>query len=197
MSKRKFVFSTAIGLFLTVFASKSVFASEGQIELRNQQQGQAHCYAVSGYLPGEAQYNILVICRNLVYPVSPEALKYVVWMTPSNGSAPRRLGDLAFGKVTYKTNIPFSSMFVTQEKDVNINAPTGPTVMRGNVRSIPFLEAGSEPQLTDEPEATVSPSPSPAPRRTNVLSFLRSGAVLTVIAIFVVLLMLILVKPFK
>lgn len=196
MNIKKVSLGLLIATFFILIAGKATFASEGQIELRSTTGSQAQCYVLSGYLPGEAQYNILVICRNLIYPVSPEALRYVVWMTPTDGTAPKRLGDLALGKVTYKTNIPFSNMFVTQEKNTNINAPTGPTVMRGNVRPIPFLEGTSQPQPDSSAEPILSPSPTPAPR-SNVLSFLRSGAVITVISIFLILLMLILVKPFK
>lgn len=197
MSIKKLAAGFFLGLGIWLFAAGNAHATEGQIELRNQIKEDSRCYAVSGYLPGEAQYNIVVICRDLIYPATAEATRYVVWITPTNSNTPQRIGELAFGKVLLKTKTPFSSMFVTQEKDTNVKTPSGTTVLRGNVRNIPFLDPnGTAAPSVLEPEATLSPSPTPA-ARGNVLSVFRTGAFITIAAIFIIIVMLVLVKPFK
>lgn len=191
----KKIFTVAV-LAISFFAfAGTAQANEGQIELRNTVGQSPHCYAVSGLFPN-GEYNIEILCRDLIYPISSDLLTYVVWGTPANGGNPFKLGDLGVGKAYFKTKTAFTSLFVTQERDEGVRSPSGPVAMQGNVAPIPFLDTQS-PAQPGVPEATLAPTPSPTPRPSAIANFIRGGGIITAVAVFVVILMLILVKPFK
>ena len=192
---RKIAVTLGLGLAIFFLSAGQASASEGIIQLRNTIGGQSRCFAESVLMP-DFNYTVLVSCRDLVYPVSSELLSYVLWASPIDGGSPIKLGDLSLGKVEFKTKTAFANLFATQERDNGVKNPGGPLVMRGSVEQIPLLQ---NPNLATEPQTStpplVTPFPSPAP--SNLISKLRSGAVVTVISIFLIIVMLILVKPFK
>jgi hypothetical protein len=128
-----FVFS--VFLFLT----KNIHASEGSIEMRSSTREPYRCYAAS-ILTQDQNYQILISCRELIYPAGNTVYVYILWAQPVDGSDPRRLGELGYGRLSAKMNQPFSSLFVTTEPNAGARKPTGPVVMRGNVQPITFLD---------------------------------------------------------
>lgn len=195
---RKLICSGFLALGLLLVASRSTFASEGHITLLSTVGRPTECDVKSTLL---GDYNLLVSCSDLTYSVSEDLVYYVVWATPLAGANPIRLGDLALGRALLKTKTPFSGLFVTQEKTKNPKTPTGSTVMRGNVQTIATVGRPSTslaPNADGSPsEPGSSPSPTAAASSGGVGSILRSGGVITAVAIFLIILMLILVKPFK
>jgi hypothetical protein len=68
--------------------------------------------------------------------------------------------------------------------------------MRGNVRGIPFLESAANaqaPQASDLPILT--PEPTVAPQ--GLFARFKTGTIVIIVSIFIIVAMLILVKPFK
>lgn len=196
---KKFLALFILTLALFGFATKSASASEGIVELRNTVGGQSRCFATSVLMP-DFNYNVLITCRDLIYPVSSEVLTYIVWATPLNSRDAIKLGELNFGKVQFKTKTSFSNIFITQEKDDNKNVkfPAGQVAMRGNVQAIEFLDRPQEniQEEISSPEPTASPVPQPN-QTSNTVRWLRTGGLITVVSIFIIIMMLILVKPFK
>lgn len=178
-------------LFATVFFGVFVFftqkteASEGTIELRSTTRETYRCYATS-MLMQDQNYTILVSCRELLYPAGNTVFTYVLWAQPTDGSAPRRLGELGFGRLNARLNQPFSQLFVTTEPNAGVRAPSGPTVMRGNVQPITFLDRATTPTPTSTSissggggtqngNETVTPTPSQSTGSRVATAFKRAG----------------------
>ena len=177
---RKLIFTIIALLFFSVIASDSL-ASEGTIELRSLNDKNYRCYAASLQIENNV-YNILVSCRNLLYPSDENVISYVMWATPSDGSGEIKLGALGYGKATFKTNSPFSNLFVTTELDSRVRSPNGSVVMRGNVQSIGFLtqaENGIQEELQEEfqPEPTPTPIKQLTTRERLLVGLRRAGLV--------------------
>lgn len=181
---------------LFAFASQAS-ASEGQAEMQNLVGDPSRCVATSGLFAG-SEYNILVLCRDLVYRNNPEALYYIVWAQPTTGGDPIKLGDLGLGNASFKTKTPFSRIFATQERDRNVKRPTGVVAMSGNMHGFAFFANNSaNPVAPGDEQAIMTPSPTPQAQTSNFLSRFRTGGVITVISIIVIIVMLVVVKPFK
>lgn len=193
---RKLICSGIMVLGLFLITSKDTQASEGHITLLSTVGKPTECDVKSTLL---GDYNLLISCSDLTYSVSEDLVYYVVWANPLSGGNAMRLGDLGLGRALLKTKVPFSDLFVTQEKTKNPKLPTGSTVMRGGVTTIATI---GKPSTTLVPNADGSPSeigasPSPAPSKGGIGNILKSSGVIMAIAIFLIILMLILVKPFK
>lgn len=189
---RKIVSVLLTGTFLSLVASVAN-ASEGLVELRNRVNSDARCFAAS-VLMQDQNYQILVSCRDITYPGGTEVFNYTVWANPTDGGGAFKLGVLNLGKVQFRTQKSFGTLFVTKEQNTGVSAPTGPIVMQGSVRPIALLQeknlnTPSTTPGTNQPEI-VPPSPgesleTPVPTsapRTGVAKFLTSG-ILAVIGI--------------
>lgn len=187
-----------VGLLMLGATSKAS-ANEGRFVLQNTVGGSSRCEVTSG-LFSDGEYNLMFICRDLVYPISSDLFLYVAWTVPADGSDPIKLGSIGVGKILFKTKKPFNTILVTQEKSNtnNLKSPTGPIAMRGNFQLIEFLDDPSQVQAPTQPGQTPIPTAvaSPAPNRT-VSNILKGGGIITAVAVFLIILMLILVKPFK
>jgi len=194
--KLKLVTLIASFLALLFISAGSASASEGFVDLKNSMGNDSRCHATSVFMP-DFNYTVLITCSDLIYPVNAELLYYVVWATPLQGGDPIRFGDLGFGKVMFRTPTSFSSIFITQERQnaARIKTP-GTVVMRGNVRGIPFLQSANNAQA---PEATDLPilTPEPTVAPTGLFSRFKTGTIVIIVSIFIIIAMLILVKPFK
>lgn len=192
------VFLITIGIFLT---TNSASASEGTIELQNTTGGRERCFAMS-LLIQNINYQILVSCRDLVYPLESTQSAYVVWSTPIQttgvplGTNVQRLGELGFGKVLLRTSYSFSNLFVTTETTAFTRTPTGSIIMQGDVRPISFLERTSiptsTPQITKKPQSfgeLLKLTPTPTPRGGGIVS----GIVTALIILGVIILFFIIV----
>ncbi len=173
--------------FLVFFSasSKIARASEGTIEMRSSTREAYRCYA-SSVLMQDQNYTILVSCRELIYPAGNEVFSYVLWAQPADGSAPRRLGELGYGRLQARMNVPFTSLFVSTEANPGVGKPTGPIVMRGDVTPIRFLDRATTPTPTSinasgdtsssDTSTTLTPTPGGQSTTSKIgTAFKRAG----------------------
>jgi hypothetical protein len=115
-----------------------------------------------------------------------------MWATPQEGGDTIKLGALGLGRGVFKTKRPFTNIFVTTERTRDVKTPQGPTVMRGNVRSIePFFEAVATPSPTpspdseevDETDQEVSEEPQALTTREKFLLALRRAGIAALVAL--------------
>jgi hypothetical protein len=191
-------------IFLVVFflfslSISSVRAMEGTTELESITAEDYRCYAVSIQMMNWS-YQILVTCRNLIYPAGDNIFQYVMWADPIEEGKPIRLGELGLGRASFRTKTSFSSLFVTTEINKRGKEPEGSTVMIGNVERIHFLDEPSPAQVLDigegEPEispttATLTPTtPEERPESTDsnrlVMGLRRAGIVIGIALITIV-----------
>lgn len=194
--KLKYVLTGLIACLILVAFASQASASEGQAEMKNLVGDPSQCQVTSGLFAG-SEYNILVLCRDLVYRNNPEALYYIVWAQPTQGGDPIKLGDLGLGNALFKTKTSFNRVFATQERDRNVKKPTGVVAMSGNMHGFALFSTNSaSPVAPTNPEPLITPSPTPM-ENTSFLSRFRTGGVITVVSVIVIIIMLVVVKPFK
>jgi len=174
----------AVALF--VVGVKTANASEGIFELRNRVGEQARCVAYS-VLMQDRKYDILMSCRDILYPGGTDVFSYVVWAVPTDGGAHFRLGSLGLGKVSFGSNYAFSSLYVTKETDDRVRSPQGPVIMQGSLQRSELLDG---PAPTPNPNELGEPTPSPiaTPQPRNLGRIFAAGGVIAFIAIFGVIL---------
>ncbi len=126
-------------LLATFLIAKPTFASEGTFELQSTDEGNYRCFSVS-LLMLNSKFQIIVSCRDLIYPPRADLFNYIMWTTPLDGSKPQKLGSLGVGKANFGTKKSFSSLFVTIEENKNTKSPSSQVVMQGNVQIISFLD---------------------------------------------------------
>lgn len=157
------IMTLVTGLF--VF-STNTHASEGLIEMRSTTRETYRCFA-SSILMQDQNFNVNVSCRELIYPAGNTVFTYVLWAQPVDGGNPRRLGELGYGRLAAKLNLPFNQLFVTTETKGNVGKPGGPVVMRGNVSTITFLDRATSPtptpvgQTSNGTNETITGTPNP------------------------------------
>lgn len=174
-----------LAILAVIVGTKPVVASEGTFELRNQVGDSARCFATSILMPN-LEYEILVSCRDILYPGGTEVFSYVTWANPVDGSSPVKLGTLDLGKVQFSTKKAFGSLYVTKEVDAKVRAPQGSVVMQGSLQRIAILDnpnavSAEKPELGN-PEASSTPTPKSSP--LNVLRI--GGAVAFVLLVLIV-----------
>ncbi|MBN1168632.1 hypothetical protein JXA63_01960 [Candidatus Woesebacteria bacterium] len=186
-------------LFIFVFSATKINASEGTIELESITSEDYRCYAVSIQMM-DWKYNILVTCRNLIYPAGDNIFRYVAWADPLEGNKPIKLGELGLGRASFNTKTPFSSIFVTTEVNQRAQEPEGPTVMMGNVERINFLDeprpgeiidvGGEEEQEKTPTQAVKTPTPNQQPSRSldsnRLVTGLRRAGIVIGISLIVI-----------
>ena len=188
-------FLTILFSAIMLFTPRSASASEGIIELQNISGRGERCYAMS-LLIQNFSYQILVDCRNLIYPLESSQSAYVIWATPlqTTGVPPGtnvvRLGELGFGKIMIRSIYPFSGLFVTTELNSYTRIPTGPIVMQGDVHPISFLEGIIPtliPQITQKPKGfgeILKLTPSPTPKSGGLVSGIVTALIILGAIIF-------------
>ncbi len=145
----KLIFTTLFFLSLFGLATKTARGSDGTFEMRSTQGTDSRCYA-SSLLMQDWNYTILVSCRDLIYPAENGITNYVLWAEPTDGSGLLNLGQLGYGKITFRSNKAFSSLFVTPEGNPGVREPTGSVVMRGVLNPVTFLDRPTPPTPTIE-----------------------------------------------
>lgn len=175
---------------LGVGASK-IRASEGEFELKNQVGEDARCWAAS-VLMQDLKYQVLVSCRDILYPGGIEVFSYVMWASQPDGGV-TKLGTLDLGKVQFNTKTPFVNLYVTKEVDSKTRSPQGAIVMSGGLQRIPLLD---NPNLAvDETNELGAPevSPTPSPRPKTATNFFRVGGIVAFGLIFFVILLILVI----
>lgn len=155
----RLIILTFLAIIALYFASASAEASEGNIELGSTTGQNSRCFANS-VLMRDFNFTIVVNCRDLLYPPAPDLFSYLLWATAIKDGKAIKLGELGVGKAEFRTPVAFSNLFVTPERDTNVNSPTGPVVMQGAVQPVGFLEGAPVPQLQQ-------PTPTPTPKVTS------------------------------
>jgi hypothetical protein len=197
LSLRRISLFSLVVSFLFFFLSSKVSASEGIFELKNTKGQDGRCYAFSALMQ-DLNFNILVSCRDIIYPGGTDVFQYAVWASPDNGSKAIKLGNLGFGKQIFKTQTAFSSIFVTKERTADVSAPSGDVVMQGSQKAIEFLETKGgvtrfeEPEL-GEPQVTPSPTQTPQVKKTTFNNLLGLGGTVGFIALFITILLVFLI----
>jgi hypothetical protein len=154
MFKKVLVGAVAV-VFLGI--ASPVKASEGVVELNNTVGESSRCFAAS-ILMSDYTYRILMSCRDLVYPVGENVLKYYVYAVPREGKKDVRLGDLGLGKAQFNSRGAFYSLYVVREKAaIGTQKVQQTVIMKGNVSKIKFLDSG----VGQEVGPTIAPSPTP------------------------------------
>lgn len=126
----------AIVIGLMALADEAL-ASEGFVKLENAQ-SQTRCFVQSA-MTGENKYDLVISCRDLIYPPSEDAINYALWANPLGGGNPAYIGNLGLGRRTAQVGFPFESLFVTSELSEKPKAPSIRKVLFGEVRSIEFM----------------------------------------------------------
>lgn len=186
MRKRISLVVAIVGLVIWLGQPGKAEASEGYFELRNRVNENARCWAAS-VLMQDLKYQILVSCRDIIYPGGTEVFSYVAWANPIDGDNPIKLGTIGLGKVQFNTNKAFSSLFVTKEINPKERSPQGTVVMQGGLQRItlldnPNLQPDTESEL-GEPEV----SPTPTPKKSSVLNVFRIGGLIAFILLILII----------
>jgi hypothetical protein len=163
-------------LFLSFFFSALTLApqlaqaSEGYAELRSTTGTNARCFAFSTYL-SDGQFHILTTCREIVYPAGPYLLHYVLWAKPVEGraknNAPIRLATVGSGKMSAKTNTPFTSLFVTKEGTPKAKEPSNRIILQGDIRELDLLKVKTVPESKEESEKETQEQEEPKEEATE------------------------------
>lgn len=189
MKKQLSLLMVLLPIFLFIISSDA-HASEGETYLSSQDGSASECKAYSVLMPN-LSFEILMTCRNLIYPGNANQFNLIAWAEPSDGGNPIRLGELGVGKVQFDTNEAFSRIFVTREGSSRPRNPGTNVVMSGSVEPIPFRN-GSQPQARPTSESVQTPTPTPATAQTgNFFSRLFSPG--RIVAFLGVILLLVLV----
>ncbi len=184
MKIRKFGIFGASLILATVLSSKTIKASEGSYELKNQVGTDARCIAAT-VLMENREFKVLFSCRNLDYPGGDQISYYIAWATPVDGSNAIKLGDLGYGKAEFQANRDFNSLFVTREFDKFAGSPSTNVVMKADVIRSTFLNQ-NQPQNSQPKEAqaqTPSPIQTPSPTKAPLSSITNIFKAVSVFAI--------------
>lgn len=173
LMRKLLLFGTALVIFF--FFAFAVNANEGVIELDSARDTNPRCFVMSTLVNRSNTFNLLVTCKNLIYPVEGNGRYYILWSVPEpdpddnrnndrqneRAERPVRIGDIKYGKEMFKTRKPFRELFITIENERAPRTPSSNRIMEGFVDNVEFLEnTGIEGE--EETELTPSPSVSPA-----------------------------------
>ena len=186
-----YFFAFVVSLFLL---SKEVIASEGTVELRSTTDKDYRCFAASLLMPS-ASYNIIVSCRDLLYPPQPDLFTYIMWAQPLDGSTQVKLGELGIGKASFETKEAFSSLFVTTERNRGARRPEGQVVMRGNIESLTFLDNPQPPTPTLTSAETKPEQEELTTGQKLMLALKRAGIVILLALAATIGLVFVLTRP--
>lgn len=129
-----------------------VSASEGIFELYSETEKDYRCFAASLLMP-KGNFEVMVSCRDLIYPSQPEISSYILWANSIDGEKQVKLGDLGIGKAQFSTKTYFDELYVTIERNKRVKQPEGPVVMSGYIQEIDLLEF--TPDIQEEDEETI------------------------------------------
>ncbi|MFV1917187.1 MAG: hypothetical protein ACC618_01735 [Patescibacteria group bacterium] len=189
-------FSLATLTLIALNNAPHASASEGTSELRSTTGQSFRCF-VSSLLMQDQNYNILVSCRDLLYPAGDNIFEYMLWINPKDGGKAVKLGPLNRGKAQFRTKEAFLTLFVTTELNANVRSPGGNTVMTGTLSPITFLDRPTTPTPTPEGEegqkAEEEQKPSSGPKLG--LAIKRAGAAILLALVAIGGLIFVLTRP--
>ena len=174
---KKVIASTIVLSGLSLASATSAFASEGTFELKNTVGEQARCFAFSVLMPSQ-KYEVLMSCRDILYPGGTQVFDYVVWAQDADGKT-ENLGTLDKGKIQFSVAKQFASLFVTKETSEKARNPEGTVIMRGYWKDIDILKANAQTttQPGETPEAELTPAPEEVKKGSPLNIFRIGGAI--------------------
>ncbi len=179
--------ATIIAAGFLFFFTKVSFASEGTIEMLSTTAEDYRCWVASVRMQNQ-DFRIAFTCRNLIYPVDDNVFNYVLWTQPLDGSKPVKLGVLGLGKGEFRTQKPFSELFVTTEKSKDVKSPENPVIMRGSVESLEAFFGRPTPTPTPTPEKkTTEAGGQELTTRQKLLLALRRAGIAALIALVAII----------
>jgi hypothetical protein len=189
---KNFIVFIVILLFFALLPAPRAEASEGVVSLKNMSGSNERCFAMSTLINRSTNYQLLIQCRNLIYPIEPEGTFYILWANPiGKNTKPIRIGDLEFGKRIFNVPNPFSSLFITKEQTQSPSQPSNDKVMEGSVESISFLEEKPTPTIIPSqtiettPKITQKVTPTPQPKGGVTFSSVMLALGILIIIIFI------------
>ncbi len=180
---------SVIFVFALFSVVKPASASEGTVELRSATTNSYRCFVASVQMI-DLKYRVLVTCRDLLYPAGDDIFTYMLWGTPVSGKSAIKFGELGLGRAEFRIKTAFSNLFVTTEKNAKTKEPTGPVIMKGNVKRIAFLDnkvsAPAEEEIDAPDEVVASPSPTLSTKDRLVAGLRKAGvaSLLALVAVF-------------
>jgi len=187
MKRLQLFLATIIVTGIFFFFTKEAFASEGTIEMLSTTDERYRCWVASVRMQNQ-EFRIVFTCRDLIYPVDDNVFNYMLWTTPVDGSKPVKLGVLGLGKGEFRTQKPFSALFVTTEKSKDVRSPQSPVVMRGSVESLEsFFGQPPTPTPTPSPEEEVKEEGQELTTRQKLLLALRRAGIAALIALVAII----------
>jgi hypothetical protein len=199
----KFTATIALAsLSILLFVSaKTVRASEGLFEIRSISGEDARCYATS-LLMADGKYQILLGCRDLIFPPQGKIGGYILWAKSSVNGDIFKLGSIGIGKASFSTKDPFNQLFITIEENDKIRVPSENVVMNGGLTRIEFLEntlsnqEGVDEEVT--PTRTINQEQVEVPQLTTreklLIGMKRSGIIAGVALIGLIGLILVITR---
>lgn len=149
----KLISFLSVFAFLALIAPENASASRGTVDLRSTNNADYRCFASSLVMQNN-KYDVAINCVNVTFPINPpEISTYVVWVDPVAGRGPVRLGDLQKGVVRFEVQQAFTRLYITEEANAGVRAPSANVVMSGQVEPIDFLERETSPTPTTEVSA--------------------------------------------
>lgn len=171
--RKSILFFISLFIISILFPIKPANANEGVVLLKNVSGSQARFFALSTSLYRSTSFQILLQCRDLVYPVEPGGNFYVLWAKTIDPKTPLfRIGELQYGNDSFTAQNPFTGLFVTKEITESPNQPSNSKVMEGGIESIAFLNSG--------PTTTLAPKPTQTPVKSELTPTTVNNSVLTV-----------------
>lgn len=143
----------------------SVAAHEGSVDLTS---SKVSCKGVSLYQDGA--YRVSGRCDGLVYPYETLYNKYVLWGKTDRGEMVR-IAQIEKGYFAGNIANPFSSMFITAEKDGLVRKPSDKQVLSGQVSFFNFDKS----QVT-----TAATTPTTATTNANKTTTVQNSGTATV-----------------
>lgn len=196
--QKNILFSIIIPLLTMFLYIPQAEASNGVVELGSTNGSSTRCFALSTSVNRSNNFQVLIRCRNLIYPVEPTGMFYILWSNPiglGNDSKPVLAGDMGFGDVSFNIQNSFSGLFITKEQAQSPSQPSNQRIMEGSIKPLPFLE--KEPTPTRIPSPTIKPQPTiepirgktqqvtPTPQPKGGITFFSVMQVIGILVIFV------------
>lgn len=203
---KKIIGFSLTSLILLLASAKTANASEGTVLLTSHD-NDAKCF-VASVLVNEADYQVVMSCRNLTTPPDATRLFYHAWgrrVGATEGQQAKTgglkfgkgpyfsLGDISGGKLSARAREAFEEVLVTAETESGVSQPSlSALVVSGPMGDIDFGDSGQS-NLKFSPTSTIAKvTLAPTPGKTVTPTVQKSVAgtaarvFLTILAIIVV-----------
>lgn len=182
-------------------------ATEGIIELSSLDGSNARCFAMSTVLNRSTNYQVMIQCKNLIYPLENNSEYYILWATNNDEKrTTRRIGDIGLGKITFTTRPEFLNLFITKEQNSFPKEPSTQKIMQGNIKPITFLESPPTPtptlnpaqiKPTNQSSPILSITPTPAPKTNTAGLVIKTITIILAIVVIIIIIVIAIYTIYK